>query len=288
MNFARNSLKYLAKKFGYEIRRAKPQAPANTDQRLELFRELCSLRSPTSAKNQPDSDGDFLNRCLRNWQESSAQIFQDLFVLQVLQDKREGFFVEFGATNGRDISNTWLLEREYAWRGILAEPAPHWHADLRQNRSCTISTDCVWKRSGEELMFNEAPDKELSTIDAFTDSDTHRESRLDGRKYVVKTISLLDLLRQNDAPKIIDYLSIDTEGSEFEILADFDFSAYQIRVITVEHNYSPQREKIHTLLLANGFHRVLEKYSQWDDWYVSADLSNFPCGKLDVSSSQFS
>lgn len=280
INLARISLKYIAKKLGYEIRRAPLTVPAQIDKRLALFNELCSFRSESSGNTLLIDERQFLIRCLRSWQTSSAQIFQDLFVLEALKDKREGFFVEFGATNGRDISNTWLLEREYAWRGILAEPAPHWHADLRRNRNCTISTDCVWKRSGEELMFNEAPDKELSTIDAFSNSDTHRESRLDGRKYVVKSISLFDLLRNNDAPKIIDYLSIDTEGSEFEILADFDFSAYQVRVVTVEHNHSPQREKIYALLSANGFYRVLEKYSQWDDWYVRADLLHMMLGDM--------
>ena len=58
----------------------------------------------------------------------------------------------------------------------------------------------------------------------------------------VETISLNDLLKKFNAPKYIDYLSIDTEGSEFEILSSLDFSKY-ISVITCEHNYSSKRKK---------------------------------------------
>ena len=73
------------------------------------------------------------------------------------------------------------------------------------------------------------------------------------------------------APKEIDYLSIDTEGSELEILNAFDFSRYDTSIITVEHNYTENRKKIHSLLSRNGYERVFEQYSQFDDWYVKKD-----------------
>ena len=58
-----------------------------------------------------------------------------------------------------------------------------------------------------------------------------------------------------NAPKNIDYLSIDTEGSEYEILKTFDFDKYNSKVITCEHNYTPARNKIYSLLSANGYQR---------------------------------
>ena len=70
--------------------------------------------------------------------ESQAQLWQDLFVLHELDLKRDGYFVEFGATNGVSLSNTHLLEKRFGWKGILAEPARCWHAALEKNRSAAI------------------------------------------------------------------------------------------------------------------------------------------------------
>ena len=72
-----------------------------------------------------------------------SQLKQDLFVLLETGFKRGGYFVEFGATNGIDLSNTYLLEREFGWTGILAEPATAWHEALQRNRNAIIDTDCV-------------------------------------------------------------------------------------------------------------------------------------------------
>ncbi len=153
---------------------------------------------------------------------SKSQLGQDLFVLNNFNFKRDGFFVEFGATNGVDLSNTYLLEKNFGWSGILAEPAKLWHEELFKNRNASIDTDCVWKRTGEILDFNEVNDNihsgELSTIDSFSSMDGHGVEREGGKKYSVRSISLVDLLVKHSAPDVIDYLSIDTEGSEYEIV----------------------------------------------------------------------
>lgn len=207
-----------------------------------------------------------------NIKDSKAQLAQDLFVLSELGFKKNGFFIEFGATNGVDLSNTYLMEKKFEWNGILAEPAKIWHSELKSNRSSLIELDCVWKTTGDTLIFNEVNDDshngELSTIDSFSSNDQHSKARRFANKYEVKTISLSDMLKKYNAPKTIDYLSIDTEGSEFEILNEFDFNEYDIKVITCEHNYTPAREKIFSLLSANGYVRKYTEFSLFDDWYV--------------------
>ena len=201
--------------------------------------------------------------------DSKSQNFQDLFVLSELALKKNGFFVDFGATNGIHCSNSFLLENSFGWRGILAEPAKRWHKELRRNRPlASIEDACVWKESNLHLTFNETEDGNLSTLDSFSSLDSHRELRKHGQRYEITTISLTDLLDKYSAPKTIDYLSIDTEGSEFEILSAFDFEKYSFSVITCEHNYTPAREKIYELLTSKGYVRKYEELSLWDDWYV--------------------
>ena len=197
-----------------------------------------------------------------------SQIGQDVFALYGLNWKRSGYFVEFGATNGFDLSNTYLLEKDFGWNGILAEPAKVWHEELKANRSASLDFDCVWNKSGEIVNFTVAQEAEYSTISSFTDKDAHASARNKGETFPVTTISLSDLLKRHDAPSTIDYLSIDTEGSELEILEAFDFNQYAISVITCEHNFSSQRAKLYKLLSSHGFIRVFEGLSRWDDWYI--------------------
>jgi hypothetical protein len=122
---------------------------------------------------------------------SQAQLRQDLLVLCHTNFKENGYFVEFGACDGRELSNTYLLEKDFKWNGILAEPARMWHKDLYHQRNCHISEDCLWRESGQKLVFNEVG--ELSTIEEFRSQDLHAESRMAHTKYSVKTISLNDL-----------------------------------------------------------------------------------------------
>lgn len=201
-----------------------------------------------------------------------SQIGQDVLVTSILNGKRNGYFVEFGATNGIDLSNTHLLETHFGWNGILAEPARIWHEDLRINRNANISTKCVWHNSNETIEFNETQSPELSTINSYSKSDFHAASRTHGVTYKVDTISLNELLENFQAPRYIDYLSIDTEGSEYEILNALDFSIYSFGIITCEHNGTIQRDQIFKLLTTNGYIRILTDFSMFDDWYVNANL----------------
>ena len=220
----------------------------------------------------PDSKSiDFLSYCLARFTRSKAQLFQDLYVTYKLGDKRNGFFVEFGATDGVMLSNTYSLEQDLGWSGILAEPYPVWRESLRANRGkARIDFRCVWKESGKQLEFLAARKfPELASLTQFAAGDQNTANRLaDAETIIVETISLNDLLVEHRAPEMIDYLSVDTEGSEFEILNSFDFERFKARIVTVEHNYRPEiRESLRNLLQAKGFVREFEVFSRWDDWY---------------------
>ena len=244
---------------------------SSTSERMEANSALSRLMF--MGKNYLDANENFGEEAFMRFSidkivKSKSQLFQDLFVLYYLKEKRNGFFVEFGATNGIDLSNSYLLEKEYDWKGIVAEPAKIWHFSLRNNRGCSIETKCVWSVSDLQLTFNEFESASLSQVSVYEGEDFNSSARVNKQSYSVNTISLSDLLAVHNAPYEIDYLSVDTEGSEFEILNGFNFERYSIKIITVEHNFTENREKIFDLLTSKGYNRVFEKISLFDDWYV--------------------
>lgn len=205
--------------------------------------------------------------------KSHSQLQQDLIASYIseLRNLKSGYFVEFGATNGVDLSNSFMLEKELLWNGILAEPGRSWRKELTQNRNCSVDFRCVWKNSGVEIEFSETSyQRELSTISSFSESDILAKLRTRHSKYLVQTVSLNELLSSYNAPRDISYLSIDTEGSEYEIISSFDFTHYEFSFISVEHNFTSNENLIDRLLKKEGYIRILPKISEWDGWYVNS------------------
>jgi FkbM family methyltransferase len=240
---------------------------------LDLITSRLIHLEPFERWASPSVSPDLREWVLANMSKSKAQLQQDLFVSYFFPNLGSGgFFVEFGATNGISLSNSYFLENEFEWDGILAEPGRIWHEELTQNRNCKIEYDCVYGVTGEVIQFSEVDVPELSTISTYQESDSHSEFRKKNARYNVSTVSLHDLLLRNNAPRAITYLSIDTEGSEYDILKDFPFENWDISIITVEHNYTEIREKLDFLLQENGFTRVLEDVSRFDSWYLSSKI----------------
>lgn len=209
---------------------------------------------------------------------SYSQLGQDLWIAFLLANfdpadssVKPRFFVEFGAFDGKTLSNTYFLEKELGWTGILAEPIPKQFVVCQQNRTCAVDSRCVWTESGLTLPFNSVNGlNELGTIAAFEGRDGHSNTRASRRESIaVTTVSLKDLLDEHQAPGTIDYLSVDTEGSEYEILQSFAFKSYFVKTISVEHNYTGQRQKIERLLTKHGFFRLKRSPDYFDDIYLN-------------------
>ncbi len=224
---------------------------------LSLALRRGQIMNPEAIK--PGSQGRLATRAV-------SQLGQDLWVIEQTGAKRNGFFVEFGATDGVRLSNTWLLETEFDWTGICAEPNPVMFEQLRANRRCMTSTACIGGVSGQNVEFILAD--AFGGIADYAMADHHAQRRddfrRDGQTMRVTTVSLEDFLVAHNAPREIDYMSIDTEGSEYEILRHFPFDQWSIRLITVEHNRTPMREKIRQLLEPLGYQRT---EMDFDDWY---------------------
>tara|TARA_B110000438_G_C15305089_1_gene432856 strand:+ start:41 stop:373 length:333 start_codon:yes stop_codon:yes gene_type:complete len=95
------------------------------------------------------------------------------------------------------------------------------------------------------------------------------QARVKGGKVVeVETISINDVIKNNFNDEAPSYISIDTEGSEYEILNSFDFEKYQPLVFTIEHNFTNLQYKIDELMISKGYVRVFRKITAFDAWYV--------------------
>ena len=239
---------------------------------MNLSELIYSIKEEPNKKMMNDEIVQFIGYCITHAHQSKSQNYQDIWALWETNkvESHNKFFVEFGATDGLTSSNTYLLEKYYGWKGILAEPNPTWHADLNDNRSCNITHDCIFDVTGGQVEFLMTEAADLATIKGFGADDQFKEERKKSEVIKVNTITLLDLLNRYDAPNVIDYMSVDTEGSEYGILNTFfnqNNNKYIIRTLTIEHNFT-MRDKILGLMTSNGYERKFTDISRWDDFYV--------------------
>ena len=229
-----------------------------------------------------DNNIDLLKKFIDHFKKienSQSQIFQDIFASFIIGDKFDKTFLEFGATNGFDLSNSYLLENSFGWRGVLSEPSLQWHEALKKNRTnCKIITKCIWKESGKKLDFFMSDFGGLSTLKDFVESDkismpSNTEMRLkSGKTISVETICLNDVVKEYFSSICPSYISIDTEGSEYEILKSFDFNNFRPKVFTIEHNHTENESKIDEFLTSNNYVRIFKKLTAFDGWYVASEI----------------
>ena len=174
-----------------------------------------------------------------------SQYGQDLWVLKTLGRKRGGYFVELGAQDGVQNSNTIFLEQRYRWTGICIEAHAESYRALVENRSCIRVQACVDEHR-HTVAFHERQESkgESGIVDEDTDN-RHAKFNL----VQMETITLTQILGDHEAPAVMDYLSLDTEGSELRILRSFDHESYRFRCMTIER--CPQQ--LHQLLSNHGY-----------------------------------
>jgi FkbM family methyltransferase len=240
---------------------------------VELMREELSV---AQRNNSPATEAG-----RRGGARSYSQLGQDLWVLEKLTPNRRGllgrlleklgaqkrrFFIDIGAADGILLSNTFLLEKHYGWDGLCIEPNPQDFEALKLNRRCAVSNACVWRVSGEEMEFILA--REFGALARVADGDNHSAKRQVYRELgaviQVRTTSLNDVLSAHEVLPDIDYISLDVEGAEVDILSTFDFAHWDVKLWTIEHNFTPGRHNVRSLMATHGY---ACKEAKWDDWY---------------------
>ncbi|NBO22049.1 FkbM family methyltransferase [bacterium] len=202
-----------------------------------------------------------------------------LWIIYLLDKKKNGYFVEFGACDGLLFSNTLLLEKSFGWKGILAEPNRTYQKQIRKNRRAIIDTRAVWSKTKDYVEFAEVSAGGLSGIYSnFRDvkNPSNKRESLGLKRYIVETISLNDLLAQHSAPDNFDLLSIDTEGSEFQIFENFNLNKYHPKIILIEFDGSKHLEiKFKNICDRYGYKSIGFKLKDPRNlWFVSDTILN--------------
>ena len=136
-----------------------------------------------------------------------------------------GYYLECGANDGVDQSNTWYFEKQLNWNGILIEPLPKLFNQLKKNRNKNniFVNKCLVSQTYK--------DKYIKII------DKDLMSKIDLKNGISVEVSTLDkILSFNQVPKIIDFFSLDVEGEEFNVLEGINFLKYNFKYLLIESN----------------------------------------------------
>ncbi len=212
----------------------------------------------TLKKIVPSSSKSFLLRIAGRFSTSLSQTGQDYWVYgEVFNQKKNGFFLDIGAHDGVHLSNTYLLEKKYKWKGICIEGNPKTSKELVKHRNCQCINACVDESAGI-VKFNLAGVFGGIVDEASSETDTENREVIE-----VKSTRLDELLKNANAPAIIDYMSIDIEGAEDRALLTFPFDKYRFNAITIERPSVAVRELLHK----NGY-ILIKDMPELDCYYV--------------------
>jgi len=202
----------------------------------------------------------FWSAVLVDMAASQSQLGQDKWVLSKFAAPR--YFLEVGANDGIVLSNTYELEKA-GWNGMCVDPFPQNHEHRRSKLVVAAVAASV-----KNVTFHRA-----GVYGGIKDNlGLHAFEALKGDAIKTTTRTLGEVLATEQAPSHIDYFSLDTEGSEYDILSTFPFWNYTFGVITVEHNNEePKKSMIRELLNYHGY--MLEREVEFDDWFVSKCVS---------------
>lgn len=193
-----------------------------------------------------------------------GQAAQDWLVSTLLGCKDKGFFVDLAAADGLDGSNTLMLERDFGWNGICIDPQNQYLYSLAK-RNCKIATAAVGSPRNHKVNFSLGVQVGGIVGEEF---DNHEVSE---NSVELQTVPLGDLLEAMDAPKHMDYLSLDVEGAESMIMQNFPWDTYSFAVISVER---PKPDLVQNLEI-HGYKFVTSAYNTWGDQiWVSNHLSD--------------
>lgn len=169
-----------------------------------------------------------------------------------------GFYIECGANDGVNQSNTWYFEKKLKWNGLLIEPVSEAFTELKRNRS---KKNFFFKRALRPFSYRKKyVELKLNINDTLSTRSTS-DNINDRVNIKVKSSTLDSLLDKAKAPKEIDFFSLDVEGDELQVLRGIDFKKYKFKYILVETYHKKKLAKF----LKKKKYKYLKKMSLRND-----------------------
>jgi FkbM family methyltransferase len=194
---------------------------------------------------------------------------QDKWVIEeIFQFKKFGYFVDLAATNGLFENNTFILEKKYNWKGVAIEPNKKFFNSLKKIRKCIVLNDVILS-DGKNIKFIQSGPTGGIIGKEFDNNFTKRSNYINQNSekiFFQKTKSLSTVLKEINAPKEIDYLSLDVEGAETSVMNDFSFKDHIFLSMTIER---PSKE-LNKLLFKNDY--IFIKNYKADSFYLHKKL----------------
>jgi FkbM family methyltransferase len=211
----------------------------------------------------------------------ASQLGQDKLVAGLFNFMKGGYFIEIGCGNGTIISNTYTLEHFFEWRGLLVEPSQVFCQDMKRSRTSRIVECAISAQKDDKTLTLITGNVYGSCLEPSPDS-SHADFLAAcvqlGLSHDVRSISVDGLCREFDVPAQFEYLSLDIEGGEYDIIKAWPFKLHRPLLLSVEHNYGPTRKDIRELLHDEGYSCF---GLEWDDFFVSNQLLEFIYNKID-------
>lgn len=187
-----------------------------------------------------------------------SQARQEEAILKMLGSNKGGFFVDLAANDATVLSNTYILERDYHWTGICIEPNPmYWYNLTHYRPNCQLVGAVVGAKRMDKVDFLFTAGDHGGIVGTNFDNSGLKWKRQSQVEY---TVTLLEILERYNAPKVIDYLSLDVEGAEEFILQHFPLSNYKIRAMTIER----PNDGLRKILEMHGYQQMM-RLSRWGE-----------------------
>jgi FkbM family methyltransferase len=224
----------------------------------ELLPEvLCKMSSESARKilNLPES-------------VRRTQLNQDLLAV-IFTGRGAGYFVEIGANDGFTLSNTVYLEEALHWKGLLVEANIDYLDSLKRRKNAVVSNVAVAEYAGIMEFVSAGL---FGGLSAYLGNE-HAQITNAATKSEVRCDVLKAILDAQGVPEVVDFISLDIEGAELQVVRQFSKSGRRFRCGAIEHNYrQPDYDEMCNLLEADGYCIVWRGRTGHDLFFIDPNM----------------